>query len=444
METTSGWTSLGSGLIILGALLACGEGGANVNQKKPGDQPGGVALGVGDIAVSPVGNYVLFERDDHLAVGWVASGKIEDLPVSDPSRLAFSKQRSVVYVGSDASDELLAVDVGQKQVLWRAPIDQAKTDELKLSASASDAYVVASSLTRVQTFDAKTGVSAGSFEIAGGIVDVEILPDSKRVLVVQGHEWIGDSPKTRLTVFDLETKLTVSIDVPNCADDVVVSKEGRYAFMAPTTCQKDPISVIDLAPDAEKFVRNLPGFGPVALAPDGVTAVGFVDRDNVDLELFDDPSQAPVDSPDQYHLMLLDTSALTYELVPAGDNLPRFAITPNGNVLLVDSAYIVTERLRLFDVATKKFKHIDGPELHLNHFALSSDSEHAYVLETDLFDIDIPGSSSSEIGLPFAPQNLNISADDKLLFLRKSSSEICIFDLATRTCLRNFVSITPG
>jgi DNA-binding beta-propeller fold protein YncE len=377
-------------------------------------------------------------------VGWVASGQIDDLPVSDPSRLAFSKQRSVVYVGSNASDELLAVDVGTRQVLWRQPIEEAETDTLKLSASASDGHVVASSLTRVQTFDAATGESAGSFDVAGGIVDVEILPDSKRVMVVQDHEWIGDAPTTRITLFDLETKLTVSIDVPNCADDIVVSKEGRYAFLAPTTCSQDPISVIDLAAGAEKFVRNLPGFGPVALAPDGITAVGFVDRDNLDLALFDDPSQAPVDSPDQYHLMLLDTATLSYELAPAGDSLPRFAITPNGNVLLVDSAYIVTDRVRLFDVATKKFQDIDGPELHLNHFAMSSDSKHAYVLETDLFDIDIPATSASEIGVPFTPKNLNISADDKLLFLRKSASEICIFDLATRSCLRNFVSITPG
>lgn len=434
----------GTCALLLAALLACGQGGANSNQKNPGDQPGGVALGVGDIAVAPVGDFVLFERDDRLAVGWVNSGAIFDLPVTQPTKLAFSKQRARVYVGTDATNELVAVDVAEQQVAWRTSIEQAQTSVLRLAASATDQHVVAASKYRVQAFSAEGGEPAGSFEVSGGIVDVEILPDAKRVLVVEQHQWLNEAPSTRLLVFNLETQATVSLDVPNCADNIVVSGDGHYAFLAPTTCQKDPISVIDLSEGQEKFVKNLPGFGPVALAPDGVTAVGFLDRDNIDLSLFADPAQAPTDSAERYHLMLLDTSTLTYSFAASGDELPRFAITPNGNVLLVDSAYLVMDRLRLFDVPTKSFKEISGPTLHLNNFALSSDSKHAYVLEHALFDLDIPAASSSQIELPFVPLNLNISADDQLLFLRKTSSEICIFELATRTCQREFVSLTPG
>lgn len=50
--------------------------------------PGGVALGLGDIAVAPTDSYVVFARDDALAVGWTESGKVEDLPVQAPPRLA--------------------------------------------------------------------------------------------------------------------------------------------------------------------------------------------------------------------------------------------------------------------------------------------------------------------------------------------------------------------
>lgn len=444
MNRKSDWTTLGGGALVLAALLACAQGGANANQKQPGNQPGGVALGVGDIAVSPVGGYVLFERDDRLAVGWVGTGAIEDLPVEEPTRLAFSEQRNVVYVATEATSELLAVDVSAKQVLWRQPIDDASTSTLKLSGSKSDQHVVAASASRVWTFDAQTGETAGSFTVDRPIVDVEILPDSKRVLVVEQHEWSGDAPSTELTLFDLETKLTATLDVPNCSSDIVVSKQGQHAFLAPTICTQDPISVIELTPGSEKFVRNLPGFGPVALAPDGVTAVGFVDRDNLDLPLFDDPSQAPVDAEERYHLMLLDTTTLKFELASAGDDLPRFAITPNGNVLLVDSSWGFSERTRLFDVASKSFREIEGPAFELNHFALSSDSKHAYVLHGNLLDVNIDGAAASTIELPFQPENLNISADDQLLFLRKSESEICIFDLKQRICGRAFVSVTPG
>lgn len=440
----SGVTTLGSAVVVVATLLACAQGGANQNQKKPGDQPGGVALGIGDIAVAPVGDFILFERDSQLAAGWVNTGVIQDLPVHEPTRLVFSKQRAVVYVGTDSSDELLAVDVHERSILWRAAIEEAKTEKLRLAVSAVDQHVVAASPHRIQTFDAATGEGAGSFDVPGGVVDVEVLPDSRRVLVVEQHQWTGDSPSTRIVLFDLETKLTQSLQVPNCADDIVISGDGKRAFLAPTSCSKDPISVIDLSQGAEKFVKNLPGFGPVALAPGGHTAVGFLDRDNIDLALFDDPSLAPENAPEQFHLMLLDTESLGYEFVPVGDSLPRFAVTPDGSVLLVDSAFLEQDRVRLFDVAEKAFVEISGPKLHLNHFALSSDSEHAYVLEygVGLFDIDIPKATSESFAIPFEPMNLNISADDQLLFLRKTPSEICIFDLSTRSCQRELISVT--
>ena len=70
------------------------------------------------------------------------------------------------------------------------------------------------------------------------------------------------------------------IEVPNCSDDIIVPQHGEKALLAPTTCvgemAYDPISVIDLTAGAETFVRNLPGFGPVALGPDGTMAVGFL------------------------------------------------------------------------------------------------------------------------------------------------------------------------
>src|SRR5512132_3079410 len=100
------------------ASSGCGPGGANENQHVVGDQPGGVKLGLGEIAVAPDGSYVIFEGEGRLSVGWPATGLVEDLPVARASKLAFSKKRDVVYVSSDEDLELHAVDVRAKKELW--------------------------------------------------------------------------------------------------------------------------------------------------------------------------------------------------------------------------------------------------------------------------------------------------------------------------------------
>ncbi len=426
---------------LVGALLACGGGGANENQRGVGDQPGGVALGIGEIAVAPVGDYVLFKRGDRLATGNVFTGSIQDLPVTHPSRLAFSKQRAFVYVGTESTHEVLAVDVEARKVSWRASVPDARTVALRLMSSKDDRFVVAAEVQAIKVLDAATGATTGSFSFQDVLVDVQILPDSKRALAVEVHSWSGDEAQTRVSVLDLETNTKRTLQVPNCADRVAVSGDSKRALLAPTTCAKDPVSVIDLSEGAEKFERNLPGFGPVALSPDGATAVAFLDRDNIDLSLFDDPSQVPDAATERYHLMLIDTGTLKYEFAEAGSHLPRFAVTPDGNVLLVDSAYIDKQGTRLFDVPSRSFKELSGPAVTLDNFVLTSDSKHAYVLQSSLYDLDMAAATTSVIQAGFEPKNINIAADDKALFLRVNDEEICIFDLATRSCNRSFVFV---
>lgn len=423
---------------VIGLLLAC-KGGANQNQKGVGDQPGGVALGIGDIAVAPVGDYVLFKRGEVLATGNVETGAIRDLPVKTPTRLAFSKQRPFVYVGSDDSDEILAVDVEKKSVSWRAAVPSASTAELRLMASKDDRFVVAGQPGELHVLDAATGAKLGSTTFSSPLVDLQILPDGKRALAVELHDWSGDAPKTRLTVLDLETQAKRTFVVPNCADRVAVSADAKRALLAPTTCQKDPVSVIDLGEGSEKFDKNLPGFGPVAISPDGTTAVAFLDRDQIDLALFSDPKLAPTNAPERYHVMLIDTGSLGYEFVAYGDDLPRFAVAPDGNVLLVDTAY-TDQKARLLDVASRTFKEISGPGVRLDNFVLTQSSTHAYVLQNGVFDVDFALTKSSQVPAGFTPSNINISADDKALFLRVDDDQICIFDLASKSCSRAFLS----
>jgi hypothetical protein len=434
---------LGCAALVFSALLACREGGANANQKGVGDEPGGVKLGVGDIAVAPFGNYVVFRRDDGLAVGHVENGVMLPLPVENPTRLAFSKARTAIYVGNGNTSEIVAVDVDARQVLWRSVVANTHTESLRLASTRDDAFVVAASPTKVEILDAQTGAKTADIAFGKPIVDVALLPDSTRALVVEAHEFDGDLPTTRVTSIDLKTHVRTELNVPNCSDRIVIAGDSKRALLAPTTCQRDPVSVIDLTPGSEHFERNLPGFGPVALAPDGTLGVAFLDAQNSAPELFDDASQVPNEDGVRYHLMLLDTGNLKYEITPVGEELPRFAVTPDGNVLLVDATYGAEEGTRLFDVQSRSFKLIQGPKFLLNSFALSSDSQHAYALYPGLLDVDLGAASANAIDPGFTPKNLNISADDQLLFLRKNDQEICIWNLAQGKCQERFVVSMP-
>jgi hypothetical protein len=427
-------------LPIIAALLACGDGGKNEHQRGVGNEPGGVKLGIGDVAVAPLGGYMIFSGADQLAVAWPDSGSVQALPVRAPTRLAFSKTRSVVYVGSlDGGSRLVAIDVEQRQRVWATAIDDAAVSRLKIEASPDDRFVVAGSTDHLTVLDAATGDVECQHSFKSSIIDIEILPDSQRALVVTDHSWPAGSstPTSELIVIDLEAGTERRFDVPNCADDVAVIKTGTRALLAPTRCSKDPVSLIDLTSGSERFVRNLPGFGPVAMAPDGTTAVAFLDALNVDRALFDDPAKIPASDQPRYHLMIIDTDTLGYEFANVGNSLPRYAMTPSGEMLLIDvDSFFPTKPLRLFDTVTRAFRDVSGPRVQLENFVISGDSSHAYLLFPGLFDIDMPAATVSEIDLPFVPQNINIAADDRSLYLRRDNNHICVFDLETRSCQR--------
>ncbi|MCC6557826.1 MAG: hypothetical protein IT372_33180 [Polyangiaceae bacterium] len=414
-------------------LSGCSAGGLNTNQKAPGDQPGGVAVGMGDIAVAPSGEFVIFKRGDELAVGWPETGRVESLPVVSPTRLAFSKARPVVYVGSEQDSSVHAIDVESRAELWSAPVFDASGSALRVASTSDDARVVLSTWDQVVLLDSGTGEEITALSAGGTVIDLEILPDDARALVVPAHAWIDGAPSTRITVLTLEDGAARDFDVPNCSDDIVVPKDGARAFLAPTTCTQDPISTIDLTPGGEHFVRNLPGFGPLALGPDGVTAVGFLDAALADASLFDDPAQVPpLDPQSPYHLMVLDTRDLTYRFHPVGQEMPRYAITPDGSVLLVDT--VPGKPVRLFDIESGTFRQVTGPSLLLDNFVLTSDSAHAYVVYAGLYDLDIDEAKAAQIPTEHAPLNINIAPDDRTLYLRESDTTVCVFSLATRRC----------
>lgn len=448
---------------LASSVVGCGFGGLHDDLETVGDQPGGVAVALGDIAVSPDGKFIVFMQDSSLAVGWVDSGEVEKLPVENPSRVAFSRTRNVIYATTE-DGTIHSVNVESGVTYWKADVEVPSGSlDWMIVASKDDKRVAIASGDQVHVYHAKRGMKIVEHALESPVIDLEILPDGDRLLVVEEETWdtSGEvaTPSARIDVVALGDGAVTSFEVPNCADDIIVPKGGNMALLAPTHCAADPISHIDLTPGEEKFVRNLPGFGPVAMSPDGATAVGFLDMQALDETLFDDPETIPPNDT-RYHLMIIDTEELTYEFAPFGQNIPRYAPTPNGEALIVDD--FSAGEASIFDVATRTFRPVEGVAT-VDALSFSSDSKAAYVLskpelhgeaevsgesedgegevwlDFSLFHLDVEEAKAVSLPTTFRPRNINISPDDTRLFLRESATEICVYSLADQACERTIV-----
>lgn len=425
-------------------VSSCGSPGANMNEHDTGNEPGGISLDLGEVAVAPSGAFVIFKSQSDLLVGWPGDGSVDQLGVRAPTKLAFSGKSTLVYVGSSADNRLHAVDVALDDELWSAPIPASLLGDLRLSIAGDDSRIIVSAGSRLDVLDALTGASIASLTFDRDIVDARILPGDTHALVVTRETWAADgiTPSSALSLISLTDGTTTDFEVPNCASALAITPDGRRAFLSPSFCNKDPISVIDLTPGQEGWMRNLPGFGPLALGPRGATAVAFLDAQNIDTTLFDDPSQIPPHGPTdtRYHIMTLDTKTLTYTFTPWGDIIPRYQLTPDGKSLLVDAPISGDSALRVFDTKDHLFRSVTGAPVSLDNFVLTDDSAHVYALTSGLVDVDIASGTASSLDTAgTTPLNINTSPDGQKLYLRESSDVICIYDIASQDCDNLFV-----
>ena len=433
------------------ALGACDvDGGLNQNEQGPGNQEDGTALWQGDIAVDPSGAFFLTRSGDRLLYAEITRDHAAILPgLRNPERVIFGAPGKV-YVTEDypKGDFLVGYDVVERTALWRRDIEiergpTANHGEMtfpKIEISNDAETLVVTKPRAVELVRAENGAVIRDGEFSRLVVDVDVLPDDDAVVFTLDHEWDGDRPNTRIVVLPMAAggEPTV-ISVPNCSDELAVSPDGDKAFLAPTTCAKDPISVIDLAEG--KFERNLPGFGPVALAPGGEMMVGFLDAWSIDESLFDDPSQIPPEDGPRYHLMLIDTKTLAFDTVALGETLPRYAVTRDGKIVLVDADDLFEDgRIRVLDVETKALDPVSGPDVRLEHWVQTSDSQRVYLLDAGLFELSIPERLVSSVALAFTPKNLNLTPDDGFLLLREDADRVWVYDRVGGQMIRSVSS----
>jgi hypothetical protein len=424
-----------AGLCLTACDLGGNSGGSNSGQKNPGNMDDGVDLGNGDLAVSPRGTTFLARVDGELIHGDV-DGSSRALPgLGDPLRLAFSPQREVVYVVLDGEPlQLAAHDLQADRSLWkvRLPLDRDAWDlhEPWLKVTSDDRHLVIVHDHDIFVFDAADGGRLATWHAADPVVDLDLSEDGSKAYVAFAETWKDGQPWTPFSTMKLPMLESETIWLPNCADEVVLDEQGTYAFMAPTTCRQDPVSVVDLS--SGKFMRNLPGFGPVALASAGERAVAFMDLDNLDESLFL-PADPMPKGDKQYHLMLIDTRTLEFTTVELGDSLPRYAPTPDGRLLLVDAnAWYDDERVRIFDLDTGTFEPIYGPDVRLENFVLTRDSTRAFLVDEGAYELSIADRLLSSLPLSVIPTNLNITADDRWLLLQDEFGPVHVWDVQGR------------
>lgn len=413
-----------------------GMGGANLDMRAPGNGDKGVDVSAGNIAVSPSGKYFVHSSTDRLVIGDLSTKTLRSVPeLGAPAIVAFWSAAQgngffVVSRPSVTSEDLVSYDMDAQRIVFRKSLDRRDTG---IIVEDTGSRVVLFSSYDVDVRDASTGEWVGDVTPRDGVRDVDVSSDGQTLIVTGRTTGAATSAlSTTLYVRNLaDTLAKCEVTIPNCADELVIAKGTDRAFLAPTSCQRDPVSIINVA--TCQLEKTLPGFGPVALSQNGLTAIAFADRDTTD------PLAPPlppdvVNSDSRYHLMFIDVAALTFGTTPVGADLPRYAVTPDGRLLLIDTAYD-RERVRILDIDARTLRDVQGPAVRLDNFVLMPDARFVYGIDQTLspsfFRIDTSSAVSELISLAYEPIAINMVPSGETLLLKDNAAKIHLYDVAT-------------
>jgi hypothetical protein len=457
------------GCVLAMLLVACQgvgdgtqEGGANANDRSNGNAEGDM-LETGAMAVSPSGAYIVARRNTTTLIVDVHGGRLVELDLLG-ERFVFSKTREVVYAMLANREGVVAIDLASATELWRSvPAFSSDAGAYLARVTDDDSKLLVADYHRIFFIDPANGDVQGTAKVGARPMDLELLPDGKQALVVASTTWADGGPHTPVSLVALGDAKVSTIDVPNCAAPIAVIPDGTRALLSPTFCtpdadgkakgwsNPDPVSMIDINATAGTltFLKNLPGFGPVALLPDG-HAVAYLDMKRIDPTMFDDKAQIPNASAPQFHLMTIEPKSMKFELNPIGASLPRFAPAKDGKSLLVDASVSIVRNevsasvsidpsgkitaevkgafgdtsgslFGVFDLATKTYVPFTGPAASLDRFVQLGDGSRVFTLKDngrggDLFSIDVTGRASLDLGR--SVRDIGILPDGRTLVLR--------------------------
>lgn len=436
------------------------EGGAVAANDRTDTAKSGEKLLTGDMIVSPAGGYAVLQRNSVSIVVDAARGSARELPFQ-VDRFVFASSTATGFAINPAN-AVVAFDLATLQILWSTSLPT--SDVALFRVSPDDRSLVVALGNRVVALDTVTGLVHGDVNVASRPTYLAFA-GSSRAIVVGSTRWTDHKPATSLTAIDLAAGAVASpapsIDVPNCEAPLTMLPDGTRGFLSPTYCEEtvpanvqktwtnpDPVSVVDSGASGLTFVKNLPGFGPVAIDGRADKVIAYLDAKRIDPAMFADKSQIPAADADPYHLLAIDPHTLKLSLYPIGQELPRFAMSIDGRGLLVDaSVHVFRAEAKVsvqigpdgvtasasgvfgsdapfgyFDFDAGKFTAFDGPQVGLDRFVQTVDG-HVYALKTrsdglggDLFGVDVTNHTTVDLGQSL--RDIGVLADGRTLLLR--------------------------
>ncbi len=342
------------------------------------------------------------------------------------------KPGKTYYVGS----EFTVLDVGPKGrflVLDNLPRNDIEefvvTDQCDFQMKVANGYRLINRC-HVAIIDLKTGTSQ-TFTTPHPVRDLDFSPVHDE-LVMTWSTWKGVTPQATVAFYDpVKGSTTELVEFTNCADELKIVPGKPLALLSPRSCAKDPISFIDL--EKRTFLGNLPGFGPVAITPDGKTAVGFTHK-QVMIDEWDHLGQKQ-----EVGLIFVDIATRKWQIVDYGDKVPTYTLSPDGAYLYsyedhwkwvegrdgVVRAKALPSMLSQWHVASHK-RSVVSSHLKLRRFVWSNDGQSLYFLSSkkngQLHRIEVGTPKAEHVLLDTTAELLNIRPQGDYLVLGKSDT----------------------
>jgi hypothetical protein len=262
------------------------------------------------------------------------------------------------------------------------------------------------------------------------IRSVAFSPVDDAVLVGAGWWQANGLPETRVYWMNPESGVVEDeVAFPNCPADLQVQPQGTLLLMSPNVCflhpvtlapppvveepseeweedweewedgedwdewDSDPVSIVELA--TREYVGKLPGFGPLALSPDGTTAVGF-SRQQALMKQWNMFQQSP------HGLLLIRLSDLYWKFLEHGNGEPDFSFAAGGELLIHDRSDGV-DRLLKMSMETEEVEDFSGPATTLDESSFASAGAVLYtVSDGDLLRVEVSANAISTLATPTA------------------------------------------
>jgi hypothetical protein len=383
--------------------------------------------------------------------------------IRNVQRINFSPDGRWAYLLGTEGTSVTVVDLFDYQVVSTFPLDGVYS---VIDVSPDGMYVVVSNLPRSvseeKSYPSLSGcIPPASYDMVAGsdlcrigvvwlqqghswsfaapepVRDVDFMVQTSQLVVT--HKATDDALETNHAVvqfYDLKAQAAgTKLVFPNCADELKVLPGEQTALLSPTYCASvgakdpgsswavldegsvlvpvpvrscEPISFIDL--ESRTFIENLPGFGPVAVTPDGKKALGFTRKKLLE-EQWDYYGQNT-----DYGLVLADVPTRTWKVVDFGASIPSYFISPKGRTALVHN-YI--HRCR----CTRK---MNGGECDNSAYedckstCCTTCCEELH--ESNLYQLDLYSGSLGPISIPLEPiQDFAWKPDGSRVFLKFAS-----------------------